>query len=275
MATTEWCGVWEAGRRVERLHPADRGLGYGDGLFETLRAQAGTLPWWPRHDARLRDGARRLGLTMPASSLLESALAEALEHAPDGVLKLTLTRGVGPRGYAPSTAAPSTLVLATFPAPTALSQALNVDLLDLFLGTQPVLAGIKHLNRLEQVLGAGEAAARGLDDGLMADAEGRITCSTRANVFACIDGRWRTPPIIHCGVAGVARAALIDAWPALQVAELPSSELPRVDALFLANAVRGILPVGRLGARALDVGHPGIAAAHALLADSHPAFRET
>lgn len=275
MASTEWCGVWEAGRRVERLDPADRGLAYGDGVFETMRAHGGTLPWWPRHRARLQDGALRLGMTMPAESLLKAALAEALEQAPDGVLKLTLTRGVGARGYAPTVASPSTLVLATFPVPTATTQALSVDVLDVFLGTQPALAGIKHLNRLEQVFGAREAAARGLDDGLMADAEGLITCSTRANVFACIDGQWRTPPITRCGVAGVARGALIDAWPAVQVAELPASELLRVEALFLSNAVRGILPIGRLGARALDVSHTGIAAARALLADSHPAFRET
>ena len=286
-------GVWRGATRVEAVDAADRGLAYGDGLFETMRASGGALPWWPRHRARLLAGARRLGLPLPTDTLLEAALAEALARQPDGVVKLVLTRGAAARGYAPTPDAPPTLVLSAAPlAPSVTHAPLCVDVLATRLGVQPALAGLKHLNRLEQVLGAREVAERGLDDGLMADAEGFITCSTRANVFALLDGRWITPPVDRAGVAGIARGVLLDASSATHpaataaapacvadtftadLAPLPLAALPRVQALFLSNAVRGILVAGQLGARALDVWPPGLDAARAALAASHPAFRE-
>ena len=299
-------GVWRGAERAEALDASDRGLAYGDGLFETMRAHAGTLPWWPRHRARLLDGAHRLGLALPADGLLDAAVDEALAAAPDAVVKLLLTRGAGARGYAPAAGYGSTLVVTTAPQPAApgedapvgpqraaaRARPIAVDTLSIRLGVQPALAGIKHLNRLEQVLGAREAAERGLDDGLMADAEGYVTCSTRANLFAWIDGRWITPPVERAGVAGIARGVLLDAWAlpdddgttgrgasrvrrGVDEVLLPIDALSRAQALFLTNAVRGILVVGRLGARALDVRPPGLDAARAALAASHPAFRES
>lgn len=275
-------GLWQGTRRVAALDPMDRGFAYGDGLFETMRAHAGTLPWWQRHRARLALGAARLGIPMPGADLLDAALAEALARAPDGVIKLLLSRGPGARGYlAPADASP-TLALFAFcvplPMPKAATPAapgLAVDLLDLRLAVQPLLAGLKHLNRLEQVLGAREACDRGLDEGLMADTQGRVTCATRGNLFARIDGRWISPPVDRAGVAGIARGLLLEAWPGVSERELPIEHLARVEALFLANAVRGILPVGRCGARALDPLASGLVDARAVLAASHPAFRES
>lgn len=256
----------------------DRGLAYGDGLFETMRAHRGTLPWWPRHRARLTAGAGRLGITLPSDAALDAALSAALDATPDGVIKLILTRGTGARGYAPTPGAAPTLLVTASAAPVAADQALAVDVLSLRLGVQPALAGMKHLNRLEQVLGAREAVERDLDDALMADVDGFLTCSTRANLFARLDGRWITPPVDRAGVAGVARGVLLDVWSppgGLHVMPLPMAILPRVDALLLSNAVRGILPVGRCGARALDPRPVGFAEARAALAASHPAFRES
>jgi 4-amino-4-deoxychorismate lyase len=261
----------------------DRGLAYGDGLFETMRAHRGTLPWWPRHRARLTAGATRLGITMPEDARLDAALGDAVAEAQqrfggEATIKLILTRGVGARGYAPPPAIKPSLIFTTSEAPAVGDDPLRVDVLDLRLAVQPALAGMKHLNRLEQVLGAREAAERGLDDGLMADADGFLTCSTRANLFAHLDGRWITPPLDRAGVAGVARGVLLDAWSppgGLHVMPLPMAVLPRVDALLLSNVVRGILPVGRCGARALDPRPVGFAEARAALAASHPAFRES
>ena len=271
-------GFWRGAVRVDALDALDRGFAYGDGLFETMRAHAGTLPWWPRHRSRLLAGARRLGIPLPPEAALDAALAAALATAPDGVIKLILTRGVGGRGYAPTPdIEPSVFVIAS-PAPPVVDDALDVDVLALRLGAQPALAGMKHLNRLEQVLGAREAGERGLHDGLMADAEGYLTCSTRANLFARLDGRWITPPLDRAGVAGVARGLLLEAWSprgGLHVQPLPLEVLPRVEALLLSNAVRGILPVGRCGARALDPRPMGFVEARAALAASHPAFRES
>ena len=202
---------------------------------------------------------------------------DALRASPDGVIKLILTRGAGARGYAPGSGVEPTLIVSASAPPAAMQDALHVDVLELRLGVQPALAGMKHLNRLEQVLGAREAAERGLDDGLMADADGLLTCSTRANLFARVDGRWITPAVDRAGVAGVARGVLFDHWSppdGLHVAALPLDALLRVDALLLTNAVRGILVVGRLGARALDPRPDGLIDARAALAASHPVFRE-
>jgi len=273
-STQKCVGVWRGSERVAGLDPADRGLAYGDGVFETLLAHAGSLPWWPRHRARWMHGAQRLGIAFPQDSLLEQALSDALQWQPNGVIKLVLTRGAGGRGYTPGAALP-TLVVSVSERPKTALPALSIDVLRCNLAEQPVLAGIKHLNRLEQVLGSIEAKERGLDDGLMATSNGHITCSTRANVFACIEGQWRTPPVDRAGVAGTARGVLMDQWPELTVAPLTHGDLQRVEALFLANAVRGILPVGRLGARDVDAEHTGIGLARALLADSHSGFRET
>jgi 4-amino-4-deoxychorismate lyase len=262
---------------------ADRGLAYGDGLFETIRTHRGTLPWWLRHRARLALGAARLGIAMPDDARLDAVLTDALvradrEFGGEAVIKLVLTRGAGARGYAPVDGIAPTLFATASPVPAATPDPLIVDLLTLRLGVQPALAGIKHLNRLEQVLGAREANERGLDDGLMADADGFLTCSTRANLFARIDGRWITPPVDHAGVAGVARGVLIEQWRpegGLRVERLPLAELGRVEALTLSNAVRGILVVARCGARPLDPLPDGLTEACAALAASHPAFLES
>lgn len=272
-ATESLVGLWCGGERIAALDPLDRGFAYGDGLFETMLAHAGTLPWWPRHRRRLAAGAARLGIIMPADALLDAALGEALGRAPDAVVKLILSRGSGARGYAPEAGARPTLAVSVAPAPTPSNAALAVDVLDLRLGVQPALAGLKHLNRLEQVLGAREAAARGLDEGLMADADGRLIGGTRSNLFARVGGRWITPPVDRAGVAGCTRGLLLEAWPALAEGELRVDALPRLEALFLANAVRGILPAGRCGGRALDPA-PGLLDARAALAASHPSFRE-
>jgi 4-amino-4-deoxychorismate lyase len=270
-------GVWAGARRIAGVDAGDRGLAYGDGLFETMRAHGGTLPWWPRHCARLARGAARLGIALPPAAVLDEALASALAEQPDGIIKLLLTRGAGARGYAPPADATPTLVAMASPAPPPAPPLLDVDLLAVRMAVQPALAGLKHLNRLEQVLGAREAEGRRLDDGLMADADGRLGCSTRANLFARVDGRWITPPVDRAGVAGIAREVLLEAWSppgGLAVEALPVEALSRLEALFLTNAVRGILVAGRCGGRVLDPRPEGLAAARAALAASHPAFRE-
>ena len=133
MAAERVVGVWRGGERVDALDPADRGLVYGDGLFETMRAHDGALPWWPRHRARLLAGARRLGLPFPADGVLDAALGEALAASPDGVVKLIVTRGAGARGYAPTREVEPTLIVSSSAAPVTTPDALAVDVLALRL----------------------------------------------------------------------------------------------------------------------------------------------
>lgn len=238
--------VFSGRTRIEAPDPADRGLAYGDGLFETMRVSGQRLPWWPRHAARLARGAAALGLPVPDGDWLEAQLAELLGQAPDqAVMKLVLTRGVGGRGYAPPEQPAATVLLSLHELPPVRAP-LRLRWCRTRLSLQPALAGIKHLNRLDQVLARGEWRDGAIHDGLMLDAAGHVACATSANVFALIDGRWLTPSLAAGGITGLARAWILANVPDAATAELAPAMIESAEALFLCNAVRGILPVGQL-----------------------------
>jgi 4-amino-4-deoxychorismate lyase len=261
--------VFSGGRRVDAVAADDRGLAYGDGLFETMRVHRGAVPWWDAHWARLAAGARRLGLVLPDAALVRQHAAELFDDDADGVLKLLLTRGSGGRGYAPPRDAEPTWILSRHATPLR-QPPLAVHWCGITLATQPALAGLKHCNRLEQVLARRECEEAGTDEGLLLDGEGDVVGGTAANLFVFRAGHWHTPRLDRCGVAGVCRAQLL---PALQTREarITAAEVEGADAIFLCNAVRGILAVGRLGARNWPP-HPAIAAARRALAALHPGF---
>lgn len=256
--------------RVDAVSPANRGLAYGDGLFETMRVHGGALPLWPRHLARLRTGAQRLGIPLPDPAFIEARIAEVSGGVDAGVLKLLLTRGDGGRGYAPPVDAQPAWVLALHPLPPVSAASLRLHACETRLAIQPALAGLKHCNRLEQVLARIEVERAGCDEGLMLDSEGRVVSATSANLLAYRDGRWLTPPVTRCGVAGVLRGWLL-AQGLVEEAELAPGEVEAADALALCNAVRGILPVSLLGARNWAT-HPALTDLQARLAMAYPMF---
>ncbi|MCJ0824371.1 aminodeoxychorismate lyase [Luteimonas sp. 50] len=267
--------IFDGRRRVDAIAADGRGVAYGDGLFETMRVHRGTVPWWDAHWARLQHGAQRLHLRLPEPRQVREEAADLFandDSANDrgGVLKLIVTRGGGGRGYAPPAAAEPSWLLSRYPVPVAVADGLRARWCETRLASQPLLAGIKHCNRLEQVLARAECIEAGVDEGLMRDLDGNVVSATSANLFVFRDGRWLTPLLDRCGVAGVCRAQLL---PALQAREarLDTAALEAADAVFLCNAVRGILPLARLGARAWPA-HPAIAAARVALARRHPAF---
>jgi 4-amino-4-deoxychorismate lyase len=248
-----------------RIDPRDRGLAYGDGLFETMRWSAGRVPLLDRHLARLADGARRLGISLPDLGGLEAAIAGAAPADGVAVVKLVVTRGVGSRGYGPPKDAVPTAfarVEPWTPRATADPEGLSLVWCRMRLALQPALAGIKHLNRLEQVLARGEWDDPAIDEGLLCDPSGHVVCATAANLFAVIDGRLVTPDVSHAGVAGVSRGVLLDA-PALGAAVRPIARevLESADEIFLTNALSGVRPVVRLGTRRWQPGAAARAAA--------------
>lgn len=229
----------------------DRGLSYGDGLFETIRFVRGVAPLWSRHMHRLREGCIRLHLPLPdVETLLREAstVIDGMEHA---VVRITLTRGVGERGYAlPQTPAP-TRIVAGFDAPVmagdAYAAGLRVRWCEARLSAQPLLAGMKHLNRLEQVLARAEWSDPSIGEGLVCDVDGQVISGTMTNLFAVIDGVPVTPALDRCGVAGVARAEILAGRPEARVCALRPADLARASELFLSSSVRGILPVQAVG----------------------------
>ena len=267
--------VFIGDRRVSAVPPADRTLAYGDGLFETMRAHRGGLPWWDAHWARLERGAARLRLTLPDQPRVREEAARLFDGR-DGVLKLQFGRGSGGRGYAPPSASEPTWILSRHPLPPPyLAGGLALRWCDTRLALQPALAGLKHCNRLEQVLARAEwhdsaTVDRDADEGLMRSTDGDVVCATAANLFVLHGERWRTPPIDRCGVAGVCRQWLLDAFDIEQV-RLSVADVETADAVVLSNAVRGILPVARLGARRWSP-HPRVRDWQRCLADAHPAF---
>lgn len=260
--------VYRGDMRIDAVDASDRGLAYGDGLFETMRAWRGDLPWWPRHWARLTEGARVLGIALPDEGRARRAVTEVLEGR-DGVAKLLVTRGAAGRGYAPGPHAPTWIVshhpLTSTPGRIALRWC------ETRLSIQPRLAGIKHCNRLEQVLARAEwTPGETADDGLMCDAEGALTCAVAGNVFLLEDGRWSTPRIDRAGVRGICRGWAVDALGATET-RIEPARVAAADAVFVCNAVRGILEVARLGDREWAP-HPRIARLRERLASEHPAF---
>lgn len=258
------------GMATSMVPTTDRGLNYGDGLFETMRLHRGCVWLLERHLARLRAGCVRLGLPYPGDAVLRADIDRLVSgQAEDAVLRLVLTRGDGGRGYAPPVGAPGRRIVSLHALPPVGPGGLTVGLCTTRLGRNVTLAGLKHLNRLEQVLAAAEVAAAGWDEGLMLDEAGLVIEATRHNVFFVRAGRVSTPPLEVAGVAGVMRQLVIETAGVLgmggEAQPLRYDELHEVDELFLSNAVMGLRPVIRLGTRELAPGEtlqrlrPGLA----------------
>lgn len=263
--------VFIGSKRVDAVPADDRGLAYGDGLFETLRVHRGTLPWWDAHWARLAHGAERLRLLLPNQKQVRDEADALFTDGADGVLKLLVTRGSGGRGYAPPSAQTPTWVLSRHPLPPAPAHAgLQVRWCETRMAWQPLLAGLKHCNRLEQVLARAECQVTGMDEGVLCDHDGNVVGATSANLFVLHEGRWLTPLLDRCGVAGICRAQLLAPLGASET-RLDRALVETAEAVFLCNAVRGILPVVALDARRWPP-HPGIEAACRVLTQLHPAF---
>jgi 4-amino-4-deoxychorismate lyase len=229
----------------------DRGLQYGDGLFETMGAANGKVLRLDLHLARLAEGCHRLGMPTPSSDVIAAECARVLEGLGSAVVKLIVTRGPGPRGYPPPPEPKLTRIVVSNAQQVSEAEAarpLIVRVCETRLGRNPRLAGIKHLNRLEQVLAGAELREPLVDEGIMRSTDDRIVCGTAANLFMVRKGRLLTPQISDCGVSGVMRESVLRAAANLgldvEVGDFTLADLERADEFFLTNAVRGIRPVG-------------------------------
>lgn len=240
------------GARVAGDWPSLRALHYGDGHFTTMRVVAGRIVWWSLHRRRLEEAERRLGGTFTDWDGLEAQVHDVAAGLGTGVLKLLATRAREGRGYGSAGSRPEWLWFTESGLPAPID-GLRLRTASLRLAIQPALAGLKHLNRLEQVLARDEFPAAVCDDVLLRDADGFVACTTSANVFARIGGAWRTPPVDRSGVAGVCRARLLELLP-VDVRPLSLAELLAADEVFCCNAVRGVLPVARLDDRNWSAG---------------------
>lgn len=239
----------------------DRGLAYGDGLFETIRVAGGRATLLDLHLNRLGQGMAVLRFDL-SLALLRNELQTAARELGDGLLKLIVTRGEAGRGYARPPIAEPTRILHFAPVPDyPVAHARNgVRLYPCVtrLAHQPLLAGLKHLNRLEQVLARSEWEDSAHAEGLVCDINGYPVEGTMSNLMLYRDGQWLTPDLSRCGVRGVMRDHLMAALAAegepVVEREITLDELMASEELICCNSVFGVWPVVGLGDREWAVG---------------------
>ncbi len=236
------------------INAADRGLAYGDGVFRTLRMQAGRPVCWERQYAKLQRDCGALNIPCPPAPVLSGELQQLGKTQAEGIAKIIVTRGVSARGYAPSARSEATRILSVSPGTAYPSEyareGVRVNVCRLRLGHQPLLAGVKHLNRLENVLAASEWQDQDMPEGLLSDTLGNVICGTRSNLFMLHGGILYTPDLTRCGVAGVQRERVMD-WSrqhglTCKVADFGMEDLLQADEIFLVNSVFGLWPVREL-----------------------------
>ncbi|WP_122509470.1 aminodeoxychorismate lyase [Pseudomonas viridiflava] len=241
---------WIDGCLADSVSLKDRGLAYGDGVFETVAVKSGQPLLFERHLQRLETACQRLSIPID-QALVRSEMTRFAAQLGEGVMKLILTRGDSQRGYGPAPDSRSRRILQGGPSPlypgSHAEQGVRLFPCRTRLAEQPLLAGLKHLNRLEQVLARSEWQDSEHAEGLMCDTSGRLIEGVYSNLFLVSKGRLLTADLTRCGVAGVMRAELLDQAPMLgidvDIRDLSASDLAQADEVFLCNSVYGIWPV--------------------------------
>jgi len=226
----------------------DRGLHYGDGLFETMLVCAGQIPLLAGHQRRLAEGLRRLAIDADEPDIWKQVEQQALSVG-EGSLKLMLTRGEGPRGYLPSTQSIPGIYILPYPSDSKSASNLQQSWIVRFCTTpaslNPALAGLKSLNRLDSVLARMEWQDARIHEGLLADMHGNLIEGTRSNLFCVTNGRILTPLLDQAGVAGVVRHWVMDHFKVEQV-RLDRATLLAADEIFMTNSLMGLAAVRQI-----------------------------
>lgn len=247
------------GQPASALSIADRGLAYGDGLFETMRLEGGRIPLWPLHFDRLSQSCTRLRIPLDTNRLqreLDGLLEEASARSiTKGVLKLIVTRGAGGRGYCGGSDLSPNHVISLSPLPSFplefLEEGVRVYLCRHRLPDNPLLAGIKHLNKLDYVMACQEWSDGEFQEGLLLNRAGKLVEACSRNVFVVRGGMLFTPHLEAAGVAGVLRRRIMENYAAevgvsIEESCIDFEFLSGADEVFLTNSVTGVWPVRTL-----------------------------
>ena len=220
-----------------RLDPGERGFLLGDGLYETLAARGGKVLRLAAHAARLKRGCELLDLPFPTVDLAEifAAVMKANQLS-DAALRLTLTRGPGPRGLTPPDAPQPTLLVTAAPLPPAKAPIACIIASVTRRNEHSPLARVKSTNCLDNILAKQEAKARGADDALLLNSAGRLAESSAANLFVVKDGKIFTPPLADGCLPGVLRAELLHNLGATEQSLTPA-DLAGADEIFLTSSL--------------------------------------
>jgi 4-amino-4-deoxychorismate lyase len=245
------------GVAAETVAATDRGLAYGDGVFRTLLSRRGKARWWPDHYRKLGQDCVALGIACPPQDTLSQEVERVTDPALDEVVKIIVTRGSGARGYAPPPSAVPNRIVMSAPLPEYPPEfgrgGIKVRLCRTKISFQPRLAGVKHLNRLENVLARAEWSDPSIPEGLLADADGNIVGGIMTNLFIVEGGRMVTPELARCGVAGVTRARIIsaarDSGMTCREESVTHARLMDADEALLSNSVIGVWQIKECAGR--------------------------
>jgi 4-amino-4-deoxychorismate lyase len=238
----------------EVISALDRGLAYGDGVFRTFPLIDGVARLWVRQYRKLRDDCRALAIDCPAQSDLEADIGRLATAGPDMAIKIIVTRGQGARGFKIQLGAPANRIVMSFPLPAYPPQFREVGIkawvCRLRLAHQPKLAGIKHLNRLENVLARSEWNDPQIPEGILLDSYGNVIEGTMSNLFIARDQTLITPDLNRCGVAGVQRERVLEFAAEhdvpIRIETFPMEALLRADEGCLVNSLIGLWRIKEL-----------------------------
>lgn len=248
--------IWLDGSPTATLPLPDRGSDFGDGVFETILVHQGALLFADVHLERLSLGLQVLAIPdCIAAARQQLDIVAVAIHWRWAVLRLSVSRGSGQRGYTPSDNAVPRILISVSPLDRDCEKMMTAATLcfaNIRLATQPFLAGIKHLNRLEQVLASAQAKAEGVDEAIVLDQNGHIVSVIAGNIFLVRQGKLLTPKLDNCGVLGTRRRLVIERWaPAigLTVREttLTLLDLQEAEEVFYSNSLQTVRPIARIG----------------------------
>ena len=250
------------GQPQQTISVYDRGLQYGDGVFETMAVRAGTIPLWPYHWQRLLEGCQRLALPVPDQSQLENEWQQLAAEQDKAVIKIIYSRGSGGRGYQYPEKVEATRIVLRYPwrdyAAENTQQGVNVRLCSTRLSANPLLAGIKHLNRLEQILARNEWQNANCVEGLMTNQQNQVIDGTMSNVFIVKNAVLMTPSLTSAGVAGVMRRLILQIAEtrdlSCKIQDLTLQDINTADEMFICNSLFGIWPVKQFEQQTYAVG---------------------
>ena len=250
------------GEESSSIEVTDRGLQFGDGVFETLRIHQGRPVWWQLHMDRLLEGCRRLHFThLPDTGVFQQEASLLSANCPKGTLKIILTRGASSSGYAaPADIIQNRILQLSYDNrhQSKSEQGIVLGVSEQQITGSQQLSGIKHLNRLEQVLARIECQAEGWDECIMLDNENKVVEGSMSNLFVWQQDRLLTPLLDKTGIKGICRERIMSLAAAIgidvQQCELDLQNLQQSDGIFVCNSLIGIWPVVQFADRTFDTG---------------------
>ena len=236
------------------IDPMDRGLLLGDGLFETIRVEDGEPARIDRHLPRLNHGCGVLGMNFPQALMLAITETIAANKVTNGVLRLTVTRGPGPRGVLPPKEPKQTVIISVTPSEARATNPLKAVIAETTRRHEfSPLAQCKSLNFLDNIIARQEAADQGADEALLLNTAGNLAEATAANLFLVIDDMLLTPPISDGALPGVMREEIL---PEADEQTLRPDDLARASEAFLTNSL-GVRPLVIVDGNPIGDGFPG------------------